>query len=486
MAPVQGATPMQRVPSSRSAKRGLLRDKISALERELLQEVYEDPRFKEGPSRVAMEIRRRCFGSSRQSRAFDDESFGSDEDSEGLADSGCEGFDVSIVEKVITNWSTSCVQICMDDWECEHSLHKLQQSRKLVEKLDWEKADAHRCYMQELSSLRERIARLEKKTPIDWSLDIGDLIFYEPTRYLTDELREMVRDIVTYKVKSELLSVGGSSGAQLQDKSEAKDYKQECMARAREKEVKEMKKRIAELEAQLAGSKSVVEDMRSTQDTAPSESRRRLTLGMKEEEEQEDPALTCRRCSGPLPGVVDPLPVRQVSHVGVGTESLASETQDAFEQTRRPTSQGVLLADVSSALGRSSEPQGAASSSTAPAPGGSEAAAAKDQDVEALVRDAVASEAAEKRRLEGRLSSSEGRVKELEEQLQKATMRVSKGEAELKEQLEKALLRASKGEAELKEERDRCAAVAGGSGCPYCCCGGASITGKSSRSSSAA
>merc|ERR1712048_1012152 len=96
------------------------------------------------------------------------------------------------------------VRMCLEDWELEQSIIKLNTARTTVARLDKEKRDAHSAYMTELQSLRDRMMKLERKTPIEFVIPVGDLVFYDPTSDLETELQKLVKEIVEYKVRQEL------------------------------------------------------------------------------------------------------------------------------------------------------------------------------------------------------------------------------------------------------------------------------------------
>eukprot|EP00927_Polykrikos_kofoidii_P027252 TRINITY_DN24047_c0_g1_i1.p1 TRINITY_DN24047_c0_g1~~TRINITY_DN24047_c0_g1_i1.p1 ORF type:complete len:1365 (+),score=277.35 TRINITY_DN24047_c0_g1_i1:150-4244(+) len=225
-----------------------LRDKISTIERELLRKVVEDPRFQEGPGFVVEQLQK-CVASvnsqgcgdsagglgggtfltnlgnggsgqaTPRSSARNGSNVCSDHGSALCGSAGAGpavaqatakgGVDVGILETVtaeavLQNWSNEVARLCLEDWELEESVSKLVQSQSQIEKLDRDKIESHRVYLQELQSLRDRLTRLERRTPIEFTIPVGDLVFYEPTKYLEDDLRELVKEIVEYKVRQEI------------------------------------------------------------------------------------------------------------------------------------------------------------------------------------------------------------------------------------------------------------------------------------------
>merc|ERR1712048_1513105 len=134
------------------------------------------------------------------------------------------------------------VRMCLEDWELEQSIIKLNTARTTVARLDKEKRDAHSAHMTELQSLRDRMMKLERKTPIEFVIPAGDLIFYDPTSYLEPDIQAHVKEIVEYKVRQELSNVDGLTDDTPALKERIKEL---------EAQVKELEERLKETTEEL-------------------------------------------------------------------------------------------------------------------------------------------------------------------------------------------------------------------------------------------
>eukprot|EP00929_Paragymnodinium_shiwhaense_P009983 TRINITY_DN11444_c0_g1_i1.p1 TRINITY_DN11444_c0_g1~~TRINITY_DN11444_c0_g1_i1.p1 ORF type:complete len:1310 (-),score=407.96 TRINITY_DN11444_c0_g1_i1:474-4403(-) len=275
-----------------------IRDKWSAVERELLRKVVEDPRFSEGPTFVVEQLQN-CGVKAQaldaavgvadagvaapEAAGAPDATFLTAEGSENMVrtvsgvssaaaasasqignksaagaaagggQSAAEGgaaaplLEAEAAEQMVTLWSRELIRICLEDWDLEDYAYRLQQAHAQIDKLEKEKMHAHHTYLTELQSIRDRMTLLERGTPVEFVIPVGDLIFYEPTAYLETELRDLVKEIVEYKVRQELAASQGY---------EDKTPELQKTIREQAATIKELKERIKELEEEIEKDRS--------------------------------------------------------------------------------------------------------------------------------------------------------------------------------------------------------------------------------------
>jgi len=118
----------------------------------------------------------------------------------------------------MTEWAKDCMRLCTEAWDMDKLLQERDRLAKQVQRFQEDKIDAQKGYMQELQVLKNQVLQLEKKTPnLEVEVTNDDLCFYEPLRYLPDNVREYVRDVICYKVKQEM-DRGADLGAPQREK----------------------------------------------------------------------------------------------------------------------------------------------------------------------------------------------------------------------------------------------------------------------------
>jgi hypothetical protein len=205
---------------------------------------------------------------------------------------------VQDAEKLLSNWSHTLVEFCVEDWDLQKNIVKMEVAAQHIEKINTERIEAHRAYMQELQSLRDRLVKLERGTPIEFVIPAGDVTFYEPTKALDEELKTLVKEIVEYLVRKELAANKG-----MMDKTE------ELMGTIKEKddEIEELQTRLSELQAELDGERRKNEEKVSSPKTNRRESQNepskaaQPTMQSRRQLQQEQENV-CGKCGGPMVG----------------------------------------------------------------------------------------------------------------------------------------------------------------------------------------
>jgi hypothetical protein len=151
-----------------------LRERILPVERELLGKVFEDPRFSK--SRQALAKKTFDLVSQQLENPLDDGDGDGDGDNKQLVP--YEGaVVVPTVGGLLEDWQKECVRVCIENWEVELLSTKLKAAHERIKKLESDKIDAHRAYMQELHGLRDRIRYLERRDKIDYDVTMEDLFY---------------------------------------------------------------------------------------------------------------------------------------------------------------------------------------------------------------------------------------------------------------------------------------------------------------------
>jgi len=327
-------------------KRGLtgLRNKVTTLERQLLAKVHEDPRFGELPKLCVQQLQTHAFeGGNQRDNSIDEgndysstfltgtseERRGSNATTNGISpadvaagadeaggrptskpgtqpgseesraaslDQVAGVMNEALAEEVVANAAKELVRICLEDWELEGTLSKLMTSRTMVQKLDKEKMEGHHAYMAEVQSLRDRCMRLERKTPIEFHIPVGDVVFYDPTAYLEPDLRELTKEIVEFKVREEIANQTGVVDETPELKMEIKELK---------KTIKDLEAQIKELEDEKekekpARSKMPPRQQRPQEVPPPKPVVQRVVETVEQQPDPSADSTLCRKCGGPL------------------------------------------------------------------------------------------------------------------------------------------------------------------------------------------
>jgi len=200
-----------------------LRENISKREREFIQKAHEDQRYQTLLTKHMLEVERARDTSSKKGGDDDSHSDSGSTESDLTASSdepkptGSGGFDS---KKLLGAWAGDCFRLCTEVWEIEKMEQESDRLRSQLSKLQEEKIDSHRSFMQEVQTLKYKIGKLERKLPMCEDVEVtnDDLCFYEPLRYIPDDLRSFVKDVIAHKVKTEVERYADSEGIRLPDR----------------------------------------------------------------------------------------------------------------------------------------------------------------------------------------------------------------------------------------------------------------------------
>lgn len=197
-----------------------LREQISRREREFIQKANEDHRYQTLLTKHMLEVERARDTSSKKGGDDDSHSDSGSTESDLTASSDepkRTGFDS---KKLLGAWAGDCFRLCTEVWEIEKMEQESDRLRSQLSKLQEEKIDSHRSFMQEIQMWKNKVGKLERKLPMCEDVEVtnDDLCFYEPLRYIPDDLRSFVKDVIVHKVKTEVERYGDSEGIRLPDR----------------------------------------------------------------------------------------------------------------------------------------------------------------------------------------------------------------------------------------------------------------------------
>jgi len=245
--------------AAKKFKRGAAATQVSREKRELLKKVVNDRKFKLGAAKVQGRLEElfRPYLENAPAGRNEDKELASDASSNSDDGAGAEG---SVPDKVLKEmkdilnaFNEESVQIACDTWEVDSHAKKLKTATDHLATAEKVNRDAHQGFMKELLSSKNQIAQLQNKPILDIKINSNDIVFYEVTEYLSEEQRQLVKDMVEYKVRAEL-----TRGTALEDLADGNA--------ALKKQLEEQEAKLKELEMALGDSQSMVKNMRLEQD----------------------------------------------------------------------------------------------------------------------------------------------------------------------------------------------------------------------------
>lgn len=191
------------------------------------------------------------------------------------------------LEVTLQSLGEGLARICAECWDVERINGDLNAARLLCGKLEREKVEAHHGFMQELTMLRHRIFAFERRGMVDVTCTDEDLIFYEPLLALDHEHKELVKEIIMYKVRQELArNAGGSDDtAKLMER-----------LRSQEGEIKDLKEKLADAMYELEHMRKELDSEKKPRDKPPPRERPPPAEVPKAAPLGEPQPQTCQRC----------------------------------------------------------------------------------------------------------------------------------------------------------------------------------------------
>lgn len=133
-------------------------------------------------------------------------------DSEDSSDGGAQTVESQIlsgIQNALKSFNDDAINACIDAWEVEKQTKRLQTVQDHLEKKEKDNRKAHHEFMMELSGLKTQLyaaqaAAQDRAAGKEVKITSSDIVFYEATEYLEEDQRQLVKEIVEYKIREEL------------------------------------------------------------------------------------------------------------------------------------------------------------------------------------------------------------------------------------------------------------------------------------------